>query len=669
VFTPEPRFRHPWQCARAALTQALLLPLAAFTSLFVAPPARAELPPLIPREALFPKPAAMQSLRLSPDGRALSYLGADAAGVQQLWVRDLDRGTTRRLTDVPSPGVRSYEWAQTSRIICYERRDDAGPRLVAIDLATGRERTVVAIDGAEFGNLVTRPGVPDDLLLSLRVPGASEDDVYRLNLATGALALDTKNPGGVPANGFHADHTLKVRAAQRMREDGGTELLVRDEPSAAWRAWLAADTSYSLAVEGFSDDGQALLLRTDLGADTAGLVWRRIRDGEERVIARSTDLDVENVLRHPRTGSVQAVSYLSDPRRWEALDRSFAVEFQRLGELEPGSQLGIASRDVADERWLVWLSRDSGSPRCHLWNRATRKATLVFEERPHLRAFRFARVRPISFTARDGLRVHGYLTVPIGVPARRLPLVVWVHGGPSLRDSWGFDHIGQLFVNRGYAFLRVNFRGSRGYGRRFRLAGRKQWGRAMQDDIVDAVEFVVRSGVADRSRMAIIGHSYGGYSALAALALTPDLFACGAASSTAADLVAFAEAFPRTPGNAWVRDSVGDLQDPVDVAALRSVSPLTFVDRVTKPVLIARGDRDGIPPAGIDAFVARLDARGGQVTSIVYEGDGHFFRRENELDYFARVEALFARHLGGRSEPMKGDGQAGSTVRVLTMPR
>jgi len=252
-------------------TEALLWALAAFISLLTAPPAHGALPPLIPREALFPKPAAMQSLRLSPDGRVVSYLGADAAGVQQLWVRDLDRGATRRLTDVPSPGVRSYEWAQSSRIVCFERLDDAGQRLVALDLATGRERTVVAIDGAQFGNLVTRPGVPDELLLSLRMPGASEDDVYRLNVATGALALDTTNPGGVPANGFHADHTLKVRAAQRIREDGGTELLVRDDPSAPWRTWLAADTSYILAIEGFSEDGQALLLRTDLGADTTGL--------------------------------------------------------------------------------------------------------------------------------------------------------------------------------------------------------------------------------------------------------------------------------------------------------------------------------------------------------------------------------------------------------------
>jgi dipeptidyl aminopeptidase/acylaminoacyl peptidase len=164
--------------------------------------------------------------------------------------------------------------------------------------------------------------------------------------------------------------------------------------------------------------------------------------------------------------------------------------------------------------------------------------------------------------------------------------------------------------------------------------------------------------------MAIIGYSYGGYSALAGLALTPDLFACGVAASTVADLVEFAGQFSRTPGNAWMLDCLGDVRDPDEAARLRSVSPLTFVDRVTRPVLIVRGDKDSFVPSGIDAFVARLRSRGREATSIVYEGDGHFFRRENELDFLARVEALFARCLGGRSQALDGDSQPGSTGRV-----
>lgn len=233
-----------------------------------------------------------------------------------------------------------------------------------------------------------------------------------------------------------------------------------------------------------------------------------------------------------------------------------------------------------------------------------------------------------------------------------------------MRDAWGFDYTGQLFVNRGYAFLRLNFRGSAGYGRKFRLAGLRQWGGAMQDDVVDGVNEVVRSGVADPSRVALIGYSYGGYSVLAGLALTPDLFACGVAASTVADLFAFAGAFSKTPGNAWMLDCLGDVGDERDAARLRSVSPLTHVDRVTKPVLIVRGDRDGFAPAGLDDFVSRLQAKGVDATSIVYEGDGHFFRRENELDFLGRAEALFARCLGGRNQPLEGDRQPGSTGRV-----
>jgi len=216
--------------------------------------------------------------------------------------------------------------------------------------------------------------------------------------------------------------------------------------------------------------------------------------------------------------------------------------------------------------------------------------------------------------------------------------------------------------------MRINFRGSRGFGRRFRLASFKQWGRAMQYDVVDAADWAVRSGIADRSRMAILGHSYGGYAALAALTLTPDLFACAAASSTVADLVAFVSNFPRTPGNAWVRATIGDPEIPSEAEALRSVSPLFLVDRLSKPVLLGRGDKDGaLPPGDLDTFVEELRKRGGRVVSVVYEGDGHFFRRENQLDYFARAEALLARHLGGRAEPMVGDRQPGSTARVTAV--
>ena len=271
----------------------------------------------------------------------------------------------------------------------------------------------------------------------------------------------------------------------------------------------------------------------------------------------------------------------------------------------------------------------------------------------------------IAVRTRDGLLVRGYLTLPLGVPHRQLPLVVWVHGGPYLRDAWAYDNIGQFFVNRGYAFLRVNFRGSRGFGRAFRVAAFKQWGGRMQDDVVDVTQSVVARGIADPRRIAIIGHSYGGFSALVGLASTPELFACGAASSTAADLVPFVKQFSRTPDNAWVPRTVGDVEDPDDLARLRSVSPLTHVDQLKAPFVLVRGDKDGLLPAGeAEAFVDAVERAGGSVSYVVYQGDGHFYSRANQIDYMARAEALFARCLGGRAEPVATSPLAGCTARV-----
>ena len=634
------------------------------------PVQRAGLPPLIPRESLFTKPAAMQAFGLSPDGRLVSYLAADEAGVQQLWIRDVERNEARRLTSVPPPGVRSYFWAENCRIVCYERASgSSSTHLIGLDITTAEERPFVAVESAQFGNLMARPSVPDELLLTIRLPKTPENDVYRLNVTTGTLVLDTKNPGGVEGNRFFADRSLRVRAAQRMTADGSAEVLVRDEVTKPWRSWLTANSTYNLQVEGFNAAGDALLLRSDMDDDTAGLVERRLADGVERVIARAQDLDVENVLLHPRTGAVQAVSYLADPRRWEAVDRAMAGEFQRLRRLGSG-HVSVVSRDRDDAQWIVGISSDRASRRVYLWDRGTRKGTLLFEEQPHLSTLPLARVKPIAFTARDGLRIPGYLTLPVGVPPRRLPLVVWVHGGPYLRDAWAYDYTAQLFANRGYAFLRLNFRGSRGFGRHFRLSSFKQWGGTMQHDVEDAVAYVVRSGTADPSRVGIIGHSYGGYVVLAALTMTPDLFACGAASATTANLVAFVERFPRTPDNVWVRETIGDHTRPEDAAALRAASPATHIERLSRPLLIARGDRDEtLPPGDLEAFVSALEKRGRDVTSIVYEGDGHFFRRENQLDYLARVEALFARCLGGSAEPMPGDAYPRSTGRIRASGR
>jgi dipeptidyl aminopeptidase/acylaminoacyl peptidase len=626
---------------------------------------RSTQPPLIPREVFFPPPDRMQSLQLSPDGKSLAYLTPDTAGILQLWISAADGSSPRPCPQLASPGASAPLWTMDGLSVIHQHREGSRQRLLACDSATLGGREILSLSEASIEKVVSSPRVPGELLLSLRASKTAEADLQRLDLGSGRLTLVAKNPGGVSGSHYHADSAFRSLAASRNVGDGATEVLVREAPDAPWRVALTADSTHSLAIESFSADGRSLLLRSDLESDTARLVEWPLAGGRERVVAGAADLDVETVLAHPATGAVQAVSFLRDPREWQLLDRSLRADFKRLQAQLGAGQIAVTSRDLADTRWLVWHGSDRRARRCYLWDRRSRAATLVFDAQPKLSSLPLAPVEPIAVRSRDGLLVRGYLTLPLSVPNRQLPLVIWVHGGPYLRDSWGYDNIGQFFVNRGYAFLRVNYRGSRGFGRTFRVAGFKQWGGRMQDDALDVMRSLLARGIADRRRIAIIGHSYGGYAALAGLSMTPELFACGAASSTVGDLVPFVKQFPRTADNAWVPRTVGDADDPQDLALLRRVSPLTHVARLKAPLVLARGERDGILPRGeAEAFVDAVERAGGSISSVVYQGDGHFFGRVNQIDYMARVEALFARCLGGRAEPMAASPLPGSTAVV-----
>jgi dipeptidyl aminopeptidase/acylaminoacyl peptidase len=621
--------------------------------------------PLIPRDVFFPPPDRMQSLQLSPDGRSLAYLAPDPAEVLQLWISAADGSAPRSCPPLASPGASLPFWATDGRSVIHKHRDGSRQRLLACDASTLTDRELLSLDEASIEKVLSSSRVPGQLLLAVRPSKTAEAELQRLDLGSGRLTLEAKNPGGISGSRFHADSALHSLAASRNVGDGATEVLVRDPADAPWRVALTADSTHELAIESFSGDGRALLLRSDLESDTARLVEWPLTGGRGSFVAGSADLDVETVLVHPATGAVQAVSFLKDPREWHLLDLSLRPDFERLrAQLGPG-QLAVTSRDLADSRWLVWHGSDRRARRCYLWDRGSRTATLVFDAQPELESLPLAPSEPIAVKSHDGLLVRGYLTLPLGVPRRQLPLVVWVHGGPYLREGWGYDNIGQFFVNRGYAFMRVNFRGSRGFGRTFRVASFKQWGGRMQDDVLDLMRSVVARGIADPRRIAIIGHSYGGYAALVGLARTPELFACGAASSTVGDLVAFVKQFPRTVDNSWVPRTVGDADDPQDLALLRRVSPLTHVAHLKAPFVLARGDQDGVLPRGeAEAFVDAVERTGGSVSSVVYKGDGHFYSRVNQIDYMARVEALFASCLGGRAEPVPASPLPGSTAAV-----
>ena len=370
------------------------------------------------------------------------------------------------------------------------------------------------------------------------------------------------------------------------------------------------------------------------------------------------------MLLHPARGTVQAygVNYLKP--EWRVVDPALRADFAALARVQPGAFF-IVDRDRADRRWLVGCYTDVGPMTFYVYDRRAKRATKLFETRPELLRYRFAPMKPVTFRARDGLEIPAYLTLPVGVPAKHLPLVLLPHGGPWYRDEWGFDAFPQWLANRGYAVLQVQFRGSTGFGKAFLNASTGEMGTGgMQHDLTDGARWAVAQGIADSSRVAIMGGSYGGYATLAGVAFTPELYTCGVDIVGPSNLRTLIESFPpywapRT--RRWLK-RIGDVL--TDDALNRRISPLFHVDRMRAPLVIGHGANDPrVKITESEQIVKSLRARGHDVTFVVYPDEGHGFgRAANNLDFSGRIEEFLAKHLGGRAEPWTK--MEGSTAEV-----
>ncbi len=483
------------------------------------PAGRAELPPLIPRETLFGNPQRA-SPRLSPDGQRLAWIAPNTNNVLQVWVKSLGKDDDRVVTADKKRGIRQYFWAEDSRTVIYlqDMDGDENWHVYGADLDSGNIRDYTAFQGVRAQVTATDPNFPEEMLLELNLRSRELFDVYRLNLKTGALLPDTENPGDVA--GWTADPKFQVRAAQVQTPDGGTEIRIREDAKSPWKSWIKVGADEILNFVDFTADGQGAYLISSIGSDTARVVERSIASGAEKVIASSNEVDAEHALVHPRNHVVQAVSFAPGRQTWTVVDPSVKADFEGIARLNDGD-FSVANRDDKDATWLVAFTSDRGPIRYFSWDRTAGKGTFLFVHQPKLEGLQLAAMKPVAIKSRDGLDLHGYLTLPAGVPPKNLPMVLFVHGGPWGRDSWGYSSYAQWFANRGYACLQVNFRASTGYGKKFLNAGNKQWGLKMHDDLIDAVDWAIQEGLADPKRVAIMGGSYGGYATLAGLTFTP----------------------------------------------------------------------------------------------------------------------------------------------------
>jgi dipeptidyl aminopeptidase/acylaminoacyl peptidase len=615
-------------------------------------PAWGELPPLIPREVLFGNPEKTGA-QISPNGKMLAYVAPDEKGVMNVWVRTLGQNDDRVVTADKKRGIRAYDWQQDSEHIFYGQdfKGDENYHAYQTNLKTKNTRDLTPFQGVQAHRPITDSSFPDEILVPLNIQDRRFHDMYRINLKNGAVELDTENPGDV--SGWAVDTQFQVRAAHVRLPDGGKEIRVRDDVESPWRSFQRWGPEEIGWITGFTPDNTGIYLTSSVDANTARLLEVDLATGKSKVVAEDKQYDVGSALKHPKTHKLEAVRVARERREWTVIDKSLQADFDALGKVRDGD-LSIISRDLADNTWIVSYCVDNAPVTTYAYGRASKKATLLFTDRPALEKYDLAQMQPISFTARDGMTIYGYLTLPVGLEPRNLPMVLLVHGGPWGRDVWRLDDEVQWLANRGYAVLQINFRGSDGYGKEYLNAGDREWGGKMNDDLIDGKNWAVKQNYADPKQVCIMGWSYGGYATLVGLAFTPDEFVCGVDAVGISNLVTFLKTIPpywEEQLNPVYKRVVGDVETEQEF--LKSRSPLFTADQIKAPLLIAHGANDPrVKQAESDQIVEAMRKSGKPVEYIVFPDEGHGFARpENRLKFYAAAEAFLAKYLGGRAEP------------------
>jgi dipeptidyl aminopeptidase/acylaminoacyl peptidase len=607
--------------------------------------------PLIPRRVLFGNPEKFVP-RISPDGTQLAYL-APVEGELNLWIQTIGKGDERSLTQQTGSHINTYFWSFNGRYILFTR-DLAGNEnfhLYQLSIETGEIQDLTPFDEVQVQLLKRSAQRPDHILIGLNKRDVRFHDAYLLNVNSGKLALVAQNPGNIKQ--WVADMQLIVKTAVATHQNGDFELLVKRDTN-EWTSlltWQEEDTLTSAPI-GFIQDSNQLYLYDSRDDETTRLVQTNVETGEIKVIAADLQYDVSSVLINPHSGCLEAVAIQRDRLRWKALSSTVSDDLAFLAELERGD-FRVVSRDLADKLWVVGYSADNAPISYYAYDRLQKSATFLFHHQPILAQQPLAEMQPFSFQARDGLHLHGYITFPPHLEPRKLPMVLTVHGGPWSRNKWGFDPEAQWLSNRGYICLQVNYRGSTGYGKSFLNAGNREWGGAMQNDLIDAVHWAIDQGYADPDRIAIYGGSYGGYAALVGAAFTPDLFCCAVDVVGPMNLVTLIQSLPpywESIRNVFYR-RVGNPETEAEFLLARS--PISRADQIKVPLLIVQGANDPrVKVSESEQMVAALKKHGISHEYMLFPDEGHGFTNpKNRLAFYAAAERFLAEHLNGRFQP------------------
>ncbi len=651
---------HPRDLTALALTTIVLMavPSAARAQ------AEGELPPLIPIQHFFDNPE-IAGAQISPNGQFISYLKPYQDKLN-VYVRQIGSSEERRMTTDTIRPVRGYFWSADGSMLLYvqDKGGNENFHVYSVPIegtATPEAKDLTPHDGVRAVIFAVPPERPSEILIGLNMRDPSLFDAYWLDVETGETRLVAENPGNFV--GVIPDHDLQVRLAMGQNAEGGTSFYTRSsDEDPEWREVVAYSASETVRPFRFHPDNRRVYMASNVGdTNLQRLVLLDLETGEIQEVESDPkgEVDFGSAIFSDLTDELIATVYVADTVRIYPKNERVATDIARLRQVHDGTP-NVSSTTTDETKWMVSFDAPTDPGATYLYDRETGEAEFLFRPRPWLEPEQLANVRPVSFAARDGLGVNGYLTLPRGVEPKSLPMVLLVHGGPWARDDWGYQPEAQMLANRGYAVLQVNYRGSTGYGKRFFNAAVKEFAGKMHDDLIDGVKWAVAEGIADPDLVGVYGGSYGGYATLVSLTFTPEVFACGVDYVGPSSLITLIESFPAywRPflKGYWYR-FVGDPSVETDREDMKTRSPLFYVDQIEDPILIVQGANDPrVTKLESDQMVVALRDRGIKVSYLVAENEGHgFANADNRMALYRSMETFFGECLGGRVQDQVPD--------------
>jgi len=602
----------------------------------------------IPLEDFFKNPEKT-AYQISPDGKHFSFK-APYENRMNIFVQEIGTENVVQLTSETDRDIAGYYWPNNDQILYI--KDDGGNenwKLYGAKIDGSGVTCYTDFEGVRTEIIEDLPEIPDEVIIGLNKRNPQVFDPYRLNIKSGEMEILAENPGNIQRWIF--DHDGKLRAATSIVDGINTQILYRETEEDEFQPVITTNFKETVSPVFFTFDNENVYAVSNLGRDKIAVVLFDIRNGKEiEMLYENEDFDVSGVYYSRKRKVLTSASYQSSKRERHFFDDKTKQLFDRLNEKLGDYELGITSYNKAEDIFIVRTYSDRSLGSYYIYNTNTEKLDKIVEVSPWIDENEMATVHPIQYKSRDGMKIHGYLTLPKGYTmenAKDLPVVVNPHGGPWARDGWGFNPEVQFLANRGFAVFQMNFRGSTGFGKAFWEASFKQWGLTMQEDITDGVNWLIDKGIADKEKVAIYGASYGGYATLMGIVKDPELYAAAVDYVGVSNLFSFMKTIPPywKPYLQMMYEMVGDPE--VDSIQMAATSPSLNADKIKTPLFIAQGANDPrVVKAESDQMVEALKANGTTVEYMVKDNEGHgFSNEENRFDFYRSMEKFLKANL------------------------